>query len=173
MKPGVKSTIFILMLVLAISLTGCVNENSDNGNNQHEDENTKQIIYSSSPEDISQLTMLETFKYDFDVDGTEEEINLYTSAQKDNNGEIMWDDGQVFKLIIHDTNENFVLFDEYVQLGKVNYYVYLEKDVFTISIISPRTASLTITDYVYDKDVNGFLEKKLIEKTTDINMLKI
>jgi PBP1b-binding outer membrane lipoprotein LpoB len=75
MKPGVKSTIFILMLVLAISLTGCVNENSDNGNNQNENENTKKIIYSSSPEDISQLTMLETFKYDFDLDGTEEEMN--------------------------------------------------------------------------------------------------
>jgi hypothetical protein len=85
----------------------------------------------------------------------------------------MWDDGQVFKLIIHDSNENYVLFDEYVQLGKVNYYVYLEKDLFTISIIIPRTASFTITDYVYDKDVNGFLEEKLIEKITDINMLKI
>jgi len=85
----------------------------------------------------------------------------------------MWDDGQIFKLIIHDDDKIFILFDEYVQLGKINYYVYLENDIFTITVISPRTASFTVTDYVFDKDTNSFLVNRLIEKITDINMLKI
>jgi hypothetical protein len=159
--------------MLSIFLTGCMNENTENENNQIVDENKKEVISSSPVEDFSQLTLLESFNYDYDLDGTEEAINLYTSAQKNSDGEMMWDDGQIFKLIIHDDDKIFILFDEYVQLGKINYYVYLENDIFTITVISPRTASFTVTDYVFDKDTNSFLVNRLIEKITDINMLKI
>jgi hypothetical protein len=159
--------------MLSIFLAGCMNENTENENNQIVDENKKEVISSSPVEDFSQLTLLESFNYDYDLDGTEEAINLYTSAQKNSDGEMMWDDGQIFKLIIHDDDKIFILFDEYVQLGKINYYVYLENDIFTITVISPRTASFTVTDYVFDKDTNSFLVNRLIEKITDINMLKI
>jgi len=172
-KPNVKNTIFILFIMFSISLTACVNENSKNGNDPIIDENKKEVISSSIKEDISQLTLLESFNYDFDFDGTEEAMNLYTSAQKDSKGEIMWDDGQVYELIIHDDDKDFILFNEYVQLGHINYYVYLENNVFTVTIVSPRTASLTVTDYVFDKDSNSFLVNKLIEKTRDVNMLKM
>lgn len=173
MKPNIKYIVLILSLMLSIFLTGCMNENTENENNQIVDENKKEVISSSPVEDFSQLTLLESFNYDYDLDGTEEAINLYTSAQKNSDGEMMWDDGQIFKLIIHDDDKIFILFDEYVQLGKINYYVYLENDIFTITVISPRTASFTVTDYVFDKDTNSFLVNRLIEKITDINMLKI
>ena len=173
MKPNIKYIVLILSLMLSIFLAGCVNENTENENNQIVDENKKEVISSSPVEDFSQLTLLESFNYDYDLDGTEEAINLYTSAQKNSDGEMMWDDGQIFKLIIHDDDKIFILFDEYVQLGKINYYVYLENDIFTITVISPRTASFTVTDYVFDKDTNSFLVNRLIEKITDINMLKI
>ncbi len=173
MKPNIKYIVLILSLMLSIFLAGCMNENTENENNQIVDENKKEVISSSPVEDFSQLTLLESFNYDYDLDGTEEAINLYTSAQKNSDGEIMWDDGQIFKLIIHDDDQIFILFDEYVQLGKINYYVYLENDIFTITVISPRTASFTVTDYVFDKDTNSFLVNRLIEKITDINMLKI
>lgn len=173
MKPNIKYIVLILSLMLSIFLAGCMNENTENENNQIVDENKKEVISSSPVEDFSQLTLLESFNYDYDLDGTEEAINLYTSAQKNSDGEIMWDDGQIFKLIIHDDDKIFILFDEYVQLGKINYYVYLENDIFTITVISPRTASFTVTDYVFDKDTNSFLVNRLIEKITDINMLKI
>ncbi|TFZ39290.1 hypothetical protein E4100_08660 [Soehngenia longivitae] len=173
MKPNIKYIVLILSLMLSIFLAGCMNENTENENNQIVDENKKEVISSSPVEDFSQLTLLESFNYDYDLDGTEEAINLYTSAQKNSDGEMMWDDGQIFKLIIHDDDKIFILFDEYVQLGKINYYVYLENDIFTITVISPRTASFTVTDYVFDKDTNSFLVNRLIEKITDINMLKI
>ena len=173
MKPNIKYIVLILSLMLSIFLAGCMNENTENENNQIVDENKKEVISSSPVEDFSQLTLLESFNYDYDLDGTEEAINLYTSAQKNSDGEMMWDDGQIFKLIIHDDDKIFILFDEYVQLGKINYYVYLENDIFTITVISPRTASFTVTDYVFDKDTNSFLVNSLIEKITDINMLKI
>jgi hypothetical protein len=173
MKPNIKYIVLILSIVLSIFLTGCVNGDTENENNQIVDESKKEVISSSQEEDFSQLTLLESFNYDYDLDGTEEAINLYTSAQKNSDGEIMWDDGQIFKLIIHDDDKIFILFDEYVQLGKINYYVYLENDIFTITVISPRTASFTVTDYVFDKDTNSFLVNRLIEKITDINMLKI
>lgn len=173
MKPNIKYIVLILSIVLSIFLTGCVNGDTENENNQIVDESKKEVISSSQEEDFSQLTLLESFNYDYDLDGTEEAINLYTSAQKNSDGEIMWDDGQIFKLIIHDDDKIFILFDEYVQLGKINYYVYLENDIFTITVISPRTASFTVTDYVFDKDTNSFLVNRLIEKIADINMLKI
>lgn len=173
MKHNIKYIVLILSLILAIFLTGCKNGNTENENNQIIDDNKKEVISSSPEEDFSQLTLLESFNYDYDFDGTEETINLYTSAQKNSDGEMMWDDGQIFKLIINDDDKIFILIDEYVQLGRINYYVYLENDIFTITVISPRTASFTVTDYVFDKDTNSFLVNRLIEKITDINMLKM
>jgi len=82
MKPNIKYIVLILSLMLSIFLAGCMNENTENENNQIVDENKKEVISSSPVEDFSQLTLLESFNYDYDLDGTEEAINLYTSAQK-------------------------------------------------------------------------------------------
>lgn len=172
MKINSVIKFFILFIFPILMAFGCVNDDLENEETNKPIDETKEIVYSQEKVNVSELTLLDSFIYDFDKDEVDEEISLYTSAQKDSNGEIMWDDGQIFKLIVHDENKDYVIFDEYVQLGKVDYYVYIENEIFTITVLSPRTASFTVTDYFYDETSNGFIKEKVIEKISDVNMLK-
>jgi hypothetical protein len=40
------------------------------------------------------MTKLDEFNYDLDSDNSEEKIELYTAAGRNENGEMLWDDGQ-------------------------------------------------------------------------------
>lgn len=49
-------------------------------------------------------------------------IELYTSAQRDDRGEMMWDDGQEWALVARDGNFIYPLFEKkYVQIGEVSF----------------------------------------------------
>lgn len=103
------------------------------------------------------LTLLDGDVFDFDKDGTEEKIRMYTEAQKDSSGEILWDDGQNWLFVVQDTEKDYILAQEYVQLGTIEFYIYTIGDKFHIGTISARTASLVLTSYYYDKDKDCFV----------------
>lgn len=50
-------------------------------------------------------------------------LELFVRAERDANGEIMWDDGQPWSLIVREGEDVFRLLDAlYVQLGQVDYW---------------------------------------------------
>ncbi len=54
------------------------------------------------------------------IDGSQAEVKLYTSAEKDENGEFLWDDGNQWVLEVQKDGEYYTLINKYVQLGKVS-----------------------------------------------------
>lgn len=117
------------------------------------------------------LTLLDEYVFDFDNDGVEEKVGMYTEAEKDSKGEIMWDDGQKWLFIVQDTEKDYILADEYVQLGKIDFYVYTIDGDFHIATISDRTASLTLKSYHYDRDNDRFTMTIPFETSGNVNML--
>lgn len=117
------------------------------------------------------LTLLDEYVFDFDNDGVEEKVGMYTTAEKDSKGEIMWDDGQKWLFIVQDTEKDYILADEYVQLGKIDFYVYTIDDDFHIATISGRTASLTLKSYHYDRDNDCFSITIPFDTSGNVNML--
>lgn len=128
-------------------------------------------IRTRSPISLEGLTMLDEYIYDFNEDGYDEKISMYVSAQRDSRGEIMWDDGQRWVLVIHGENKDYVLYDDYVQLGSIQFNVFTDDDGFYITTISPRTASLTVTQYKYIKSEDSFIQTIPYLIDGNVNML--
>lgn len=119
--------------------------------------------------DYSDLTLLDSMNIDFDEDGTEESIELYTVAER-YNGEIAWDDGQNWILVVKDTDKDYVLFEDYVQLGGISFYAYFEDKNFIITTIQSGTANLKLTEYRFDKNSNSFISRISFTTHGDVNM---
>lgn len=126
-------------------------------------------IEASDKVDYNDLTLLDSMKIDFDKDGIEEAIELYTAAER-YNGEIAWDDGQNWMLVVKDTDKDFVLFDDFVQLGGISFYAYFEDEDFVVTKIQSGTASLTLTEYRFDKDSNNFVVTEKFAAKGNVNM---
>ena len=132
-------------------LKGLVEDSIDD-----DDNNSFQEILAENIISIDGLTLLDQYIIDFNDDGYEEIISMYVTAGRDSNGEIMWDDGQRWLLIVHGDNKDYLLYDDYVQLGSIQFNVFTEDDDFYIVTKSVRTASLTVSQYIYDKDDDSF-----------------
>lgn len=128
-------------------------------------------IRSQDKVDISNLTLLDQYIYDFNLDGFDEKISMYTAAQKDEKGNIMWDDGQRWLFIVEGKDEDYVLFDDYVQIGTINYHVYTEDDEFNIVTSHVGTANLTLSSYKYNNNEQKFMKSTSFDTSGNVNML--
>ncbi|WP_159436089.1 hypothetical protein [Anaerosalibacter sp. Marseille-P3206] len=119
------------------------------------------IFPSSDKLDISQLTLLDRENIDFNGDGKIETISMFTTAQRDENGEMMWDDGQKWFLLINDEDNEYVLFDDYVQLGMLEFWVFTSKDEYHIMTLQTGSAVLKLSDYTFDYEKGSFVKKDI------------
>lgn len=118
------------------------------------------------------LTLLERMYEDVDSDGKDESVELYTSAQRGPDGFMEWDDGQRWLLLVRKEGEIFPLFNDYVQLGQIEFWI----GIFNKSrIISPDTGDLErhiyvmhtryiqLADYYWDQKKRCFNKKIVFE----------
>ncbi len=119
------------------------------------------IFPSTDRLDTSDLTLLDSVKVDIDNDNKEEIIELYTTAQRDKNGEMMWDDGQKWFLLVHDEDKEYILFDEYVQIGTLEFWVFTSKNDYHILTLQTGSAVLKLSDYTYDIERESFVKKDI------------
>lgn len=113
------------------------------------------------------LFLLERIKHPFGADGEKAAIELYTSAQVASDGQMGWDSGDQWTLLVQQENLSFVLYDEYVQYGEVQFWV---SDLNPDEVDSPEPADLeshiyvmvttdvgfTMYDYVWDAENTCF-----------------
>ena len=66
-------------------------------------------------------TLYKKINVDIDGDGEEEVIELHVNAGKTENGLFAWDDGQNWLLVVKDGEKTYPLFDDYVQLGSIDF----------------------------------------------------
>lgn len=126
------------------------------------------------PEDIISidgLTLIDEYIIDFNSDDYDEKIAMYVAADRDDSGEIMWDDGQRWVLVVHGDNKDYVLYDDYVQLGSIQFNVFTADDEFNIVTKSVRTASLDISQYRYDETNDSFIQTVPYSVDGNVNML--
>lgn len=175
--------LLFLIIILSIFLFGCTQEPQEPiekpapaeepADNKDTDNKVEEIVINPSEKvNIQDLTLLDEYDFDFDNDGNEEKIAIYTAAQKDSNGVIAWDDGQDWLFAVHDTDKDYVLLDEYVQLGNIDFFVYTIDDDFHIATVDGRTASLKLTIYRYDKENESFMMSTPYKTSGDVNLIK-
>ena len=112
-----KFVISLFAVLLVFSLAGCNQKSTD-----------KDIVTeneaSISDELITDgLTLLERTYDDTDQDGDDESIVLYTSAQIAPDGQMGWDTGHRWVLLVRSGNQIYPLFDNWVQYGELQFWV--------------------------------------------------
>ena len=163
-----KFTLLVIILAVLVASFGCTQDIK-----KPVDDEVKEVLINPVDKvNVDNLSLLDEFAIDFDNDGIEEKIGMYTSAQKDSNGEVMWDDGQNWLFIVQDTDNDYVLVDEYVQLGSIDFNIYTIEDDFYIATYSSRTASLTLNLYHYDRVNDSFEMTTPYNTTGNVNILK-
>lgn len=153
---------FKLMFVLVFSIvliTGCgKNDDVSKGN----------IMPSKLPDGAATWTEINRYTGDVDADGIDENVILSTTAERDENGEIFWNDGQNWLLYIEDREETYVLLDEYIQLGNVYFEVldyYMEdKTQPCINIITSTGSGFNLKNYTF---VDGGYEEMALYSTDE------
>ena len=148
-----------LIFSLIISLSGCQNDVNYNRQDGNKDLKTKFITsVTSDPRTSAKMTKLSEYACDIDSDSKEESIELYTAAQRNAKGEMIWDDGQKWLLVVVDENNFYPLYSDYLQLGQLYFSVDTsgEKNLPTIRMIMTTGAGLKLTEYSFDKEKAEF-----------------
>ncbi|MTI48930.1 MAG: hypothetical protein FH761_13880 [Firmicutes bacterium] len=150
------------------------------------EQNEEEVRYSKT-ESLLEINTREIKSQPLDYDRLENYVLLgeYTTGAQENlnnlvielysqvevyNGEYLWNDGQKWMLVARDNEDIYILFDEYVQLGKIDVYLYKIYDDSTTSYISTiqnSNSGLIIKDYSFDKEKDCFIEEKVFEKGND------
>src|SRR5690554_4961042 len=153
----IKHSIILMILVvflitcLASLATGCSSEKN------------MKSVQATENFTTDGLTLLERMNDDTDSDGDKESIELYTSAQIARDGQMGWDTGHQWVLLVRKGEEVFPLFDDYVQHGGLQFWIAsFNQD----KIESPESTDLqrkiyvTITTGVNFKLVNYYWDEQ-------------
>ena len=127
------------------------------------------------------LTVLEKMYVDVDNDGQDESIELFTSAKRDEDGKMGWDDGQQWLLLVNDEGKSFPFFDGYVQSGQLEFWVStfnksqksspedidLEKHIFVMKTGN----AIQLSGYSWDKQNLCFKKEILFDPPNQWNVI--
>lgn len=165
----------ILMLLLALCMiTACtptelvVNENVDNTGMVAPVEEDKFNLIRKSNEEINydDYELLGHYTTEFDGIDEDVEVKLYTSAQRDKMGNLMWDDSQNWVLTVEDSDGVYMLYNEringqaYMKVMK-SYNDNSEETLINLHIYA--NTHNTIMEYSF----NGEAFEERIRYTTD------
>lgn len=103
-------------------------------------------------------TKLEDFSFDYDQDNKEEKIELYTAAGRYKDGNILWDDGQNWLLVVVDGDKYYKLFSGFVQLSNI-YFTFStigEDRTPNITFIYNTQCGLQVIECLYNKEKDCF-----------------
>lgn len=166
-----RITVLLMILSLTIILNGCqIQENKVNVDNTEKKTETKLIRETTNdPRLNTSWTKIKEFNVDLDRDSKEDNIGLYTTAERDKQGNLMWDDGQKWLLLVQSGDKFYSLLSEYVQLGSVYFTVskYSEDTVMKVTVIVPTGTNLKMLSYSFDKNQQGFIEEPIYNSKED------
>lgn len=162
-----------MVICLIFAVLGC--KAKENGSTDLPDNKKADLKIISAAENDPRTseykTKLKEFAYDFDLDNEDEKIELYTAAERNAKGEMLWDDGQNWLLVVVDKDKCYSLLSGYVQLGQVYFRFSTsgeEKTPVVTAFITDQ-CGMNITDYIFDKEKQCF-QVKVIHEAYDKNV---
>ncbi len=100
--------------------------------------------------------------------GESTDIVLATSAMRDDDGYMMWDDSQEWRLVALGENKSYSLLDE-TMVGISYIDVSMENDIPSVKLITSSTMGLSVTEYTYED--GAFYKSVIIEPDSNGNQI--
>lgn len=116
------------------------------------------------------VALYKTTKIDIDGDGEDEIIELHVNAGKMENGRYAWDDGQRWLLVVKDGDKTYPLFDEFIQLGYIDFSTTIFERKPLIVMIKAQHSDRTVQSFKFDKDEQGYLKETFYKKENTNNL---
>ncbi|WP_432360412.1 hypothetical protein [Sporosarcina sp. UB5] len=115
-------------------------------------------------------TLYKTVTLDLDGDGEEEVIELHVNAGKTESGIFAWDDGQNWLLVVRDGEKTYPLFDDFVQLGSIDFSTGRFDKKPGIVMYMRSHSDRTVQKFTYDKNENGYHKVTFYKKENTNNL---
>lgn len=172
-------TKLLIPLLLTLLISGCgaktvsgplstPEPSSDNILNA--DNNSKTISLSKTSKRTDDFSKIRSCEYDLNSDGKSDTITLYSNAQTDSSGKIMWDDFHQWLLEAEISSGGFyTLFDSPISTGQLYFEVSeIYNDEVLPSVVTFLTtgSSLDIERFIFDGE--NFI-KTTVYSTEDIS----
>jgi hypothetical protein len=161
-----KISIGVLMLLF---LVACQQEqpNASKKPNTEIKQNSKEDLETDSKKVVIKPQKIETFpvslydqtEFDLDRDGENERIEMYVNAEKDDKGEFMWDDGHNWLFVVKDGEHTYPLFDGWVQLGKLSFWLIESNGTPMIILLKTGTAEFNLQTFTFNAEESGFIQE--------------
>jgi len=109
-------------------------------------------------DNINRWKVLKRFSIDLDNDKIPEKIILSSEVELDKNGEILWDDGQWWKLSIIKEEKEIVLVKEFIQLGVLYMSIGIEKgqNLPAIVLVKDDQDTFSVYKFFFDHKIKGY-----------------
>ncbi len=172
-------TKLLITLLITLLISGCnakpasgpVSTPEPSGDTSLTTDNTSQTIKASkASKKTDDFSKIRSCEYDFDSDGNMDTVTLYSNAQTDHAGKIMWDDFHQWLLEAElSSGEFYTLFDSSVSTGQLYFEVSeIYNDEVLPSVVTFLTtgSSLDIERFIFDGE--SFV-KTNIYSTEDIS----
>ncbi|WP_102273095.1 Rossmann-fold NAD(P)-binding domain-containing protein [Cytobacillus massiliigabonensis] len=102
--------------------------------------------------------------FDIDMDGEDEMIQLYVNAERMENGLFAWDDGQTWLLAVKDGEKTYPLYDNYVQLGSIDFSTAAFDVKKSIVMLEMWHSDKAVYKFTYDDEAKGFVKETLYKR---------
>lgn len=149
-----------LAMIMVFSLAAC---GGGNDGNTQKDTGSAQITPADQV-NVESLTLLERAKYSFVPNEESASVELYTSASVAEDGQMGWDSGDQWTLLTRQGEQVFLLYDEYVQYGEVQFWI---SSLNPNGVNSPETEDLEHHIYVMVTAGAGFAMYDYVWNTDD------
>lgn len=110
------------------------------------------------------MTLYKSDQLEFDERGQGRIVELYVNAEEDEDGNLLFDDGQNWLLVVKDGEETYPLYNDYLQLGEIDFHIAPIKGEPSIIMIKTAHENTNIFVYRYDESKEGFVEMPLYEE---------
>lgn len=165
----VRLLLLSMCMISLLALHACQSEVPPTENKVTKPESETTLIEATAidPRTPEIGTKLSEFAFNMDEDVQEEKIELYTAAGRNEKGEMLWDDGQNWLLVVVDGDQYYPLFKGYVQLGELYFDFALvgEENIPTITTYTATTSSMQLMDFSFDYEQKCFKGRDLFQST--------
>ncbi len=161
-----KFGLVLALLGLILVFGGCNKDTTEPPVDTPVTETEKVVIKPSViSDDVLEWHEVCQYTGDVDGDGIDENVVLRTSAEYDEDGEFLWNDGQDWALYVDDRDEDYVLLKTFLNAGSPYFEVsdyYMEDGAEPrINVITSTGAGFSVKSYLFSQEAEGFVEETI------------
>ncbi|MFE8699631.1 hypothetical protein ACFYKX_03220 [Cytobacillus sp. FJAT-54145] len=105
------------------------------------------------------ISLYDQVEFDIDGDGEPENIEMYVNAEQDGEGKYLWDDGQDWLLVVKDGDKTYPLFEGWVQIGKLSFWLIESGETPMLILLKTGTAEFTLQTFTFEEKTQGFIQR--------------